>query len=637
MRQRRASWAVAIALVAAAFLASAAAAATPEEELAERYAPVVRLVEQVEECGHGEPYEPIDVTAVLENEDVALRGPWDRTNVVKVGPTADDLATGKYEYHLDFPGDALNPGCDYERWSRRLTDARPTVYARVVGEDGAPGEIALQYWFFYVFNDYNNKHEGDWEMVQLVFDAPDAGAALETAPSRIGYSQHSGAEAADWGDDKLEIVGETHPVVYPAAGSHANYFEPALFLGRSAAEGVGCDDTNGPSRDLRPQVALIPTDAAAYGRTHPWLRFDGRWGEKQKSFYNGPTGPNDKRQWTEPISWADDTFRDSSFAVPAGGLLGTEATDFFCDAVAAGSNLLTRATENPTPVLIVLAGLVVLALWAVSRTEWHPSAPLRLGRRRAWGQLLTASRRMYRRRWRLFALIGVGFIPVGVVIALAQTLVLRVADLGVGAEGESNSVAAALALALGLLFTFTAVTIVQAITARAMAEIDADRPVSALGAFRLAFTSGAPLVGALVIAAAVIFVLDLTVIGIPIAAWLAVRWSLVAQVIELEGERRPYVALRRSAELVRGHWLRVASITAAVALVLLLGPLVGALLLLVSSASFAVVNVVAGLVYAAVMPFVAIATTYLYFDLRVRDELEPRAAARHDVLPAEIA
>jgi hypothetical protein len=37
------------------------------------------------------------------------------------------------------------------------------------------------------------------------------------------------------------------------------------------------------------------------------------------------------------------------------------------------------------------------------------------------------------------------------------------------------------------------------------------------------------------------------------------------------------------------------------------------------------------------MPFVAIATTYLYFDLRVRDELEPRAAARHDVLPAEIA
>ena len=27
-----------------------------------------------------------------------------------------------------------------------------------------PGRIALQYWLFYVFNDFNNLHEGDWEM-----------------------------------------------------------------------------------------------------------------------------------------------------------------------------------------------------------------------------------------------------------------------------------------------------------------------------------------------------------------------------------------------------------------------------------------------------------------------------------------
>ena len=48
----------------------------------------------------------------------------------------------------------------------------------------------------------------------------------------------------------------------------------------------------------------------------------------------------------------------------------------------------------------------------------------------------------------------------------------------------------------------------------------------------------------------------------------------------------------------------------------------------------ALLNVVSGLVYAVAMPFVALATVYVYFDMRVRDEL---AAERlPDALPAEI-
>jgi hypothetical protein len=35
----------------------------------------VRLVEQAEPCGAGEPYEPIDVELVLGNDEVAFRGP----------------------------------------------------------------------------------------------------------------------------------------------------------------------------------------------------------------------------------------------------------------------------------------------------------------------------------------------------------------------------------------------------------------------------------------------------------------------------------------------------------------------------------------------------------------------------------
>jgi hypothetical protein len=53
-----------------------------------------------------------------------------------------------------------------------------------------------------------------------------------------------------------------------------------------------------------------------------------------------------------------------------------------------------------------------------------------------------------------------------------------------------------------------------------------------------------------------------------------------------------------------------------------------------TSISLAYLNVIAGLVYAVTMPFVAIATVYVYFDTRVRDELAPEREPEE--LPAEI-
>ena len=101
-----------------------------------------------------------------------------------------------------------------------MPHAQPTVYAHVATDPSYPGQLALQYWMFYVYNDWNNLHEGDWEMIQLNFSAPTAEAALASGdhPYEVGYSQHTGGEKAGWGDSKLQIVGGTHPVVYPAAG-----------------------------------------------------------------------------------------------------------------------------------------------------------------------------------------------------------------------------------------------------------------------------------------------------------------------------------------------------------------------------------------------------------------------------------
>jgi len=628
-------------LLAAVLLAPArsSAQASPELELAQRYAPVVRLVEQKEPCGHGEPYVPTNVNLVLGNAEVALRGPWDTTNVVKVAPTAADLSRGLFGYHLDLPGNALKPGCTYDEWSHELNaGSSPVTYARVVGEAAYPGQLALQYWFFYVYNDFNDKHEGDWEMIQLDFDAPTAAAALQAKPALVGYSQHEGAESARWGDAKLTIVDGTHPVVYPALGSHANYFGPALYLGRSAAQGVGCDNTNGPSTELRPVVELVPTDPAAAVRAFPWLGFDGHWGEEHQGFYNGPTGPNTKLQWTEPISWSEDSWRDTSFTVPAGGAVGSNATDFFCGAVAAGSNLLTSIVGNPSPLLLALAALLVALIWLSSRTDWRPSAPLRLRRRRAWGAMITSGWRMYVSHLGLFVRIGLLFVPVGLLITLVQYVVFRVGGLAPLAEsaGDSNALVAMLAFSLGALFTLVGLAFVQTATAIAMVELDEERPIGALAAYRLALPRLGAVAGSLVLAGLVVAVCDLTTIGIVIAVWLIVRWSLLAQVIALE-KKSAFRALRRSGELIRGDWWRACTLTVVVAgLGLLLGPLIGSLLLFATSASFDFVNLVSSLVYVVVLPFVAITTTYLYYDLLVGERSEAaRRADRRQILPAE--
>ena len=627
----------AFAVLAAALLLPAAARAdlTDEQALADRFAPVVRLVAQDEKCGPGEPYEPIDVDLLFGENTVALRGPWNTTDLVQIGPEAADLVN-RYEYHLDYPGSALSPGCDYERWNRRLTEGSPpTVYAHVIGDPGHPGQLSLQYWLFYVFNQFNNLHEGDWEMIQLDFDAADAADALTKTPVAVGYSSHEGAERADWGDEKLEIVDGTHPVVYPAAGSHANKFGDALYLGSSAEAGVGCDNTEGPHREIRPVVKTIPSDADAAARAFPWITFEGRWGELQAAFFNGPTGPNLKTQWTEPVEWSDG-WRDRSYAVPAGGLFGTHATDFFCVAVEQGSRGLVQLLRSPVAFLIFLAALLALAIFVITRTTWSPVAPLRLARRRSSGQILRASARMYVRRAPLFLGLGILFIPLGMVISLVQAAVLGGFGLvGVDASGESAGAIVLLITALGISLALFGLALLQGATSCALVRADAGRPIGPFGAYRLTLAKGRELFGSVSMAVVSALILVATGFLIPFAAWLAVRWSFLAQTIVLEDT--PAVAsLRRSGRLVRGHWLRVAALVGIGAvLALLAGPFFGALLILVTDAPLALMNVLAGIVYALAMPFVALVTTYLYFDARVRQELPPERDP--DELPAEIA
>jgi hypothetical protein len=293
-----------------------------------------------------------------------------------------------------------------------------------------------------------------------------------------------------------------------------------------------------------------------------------------------------------------------------------------------------QLVHRPLQFTLLLAALALLLLYALSRTSWRPVAPLRLARRRAWGQTLAAAARMYLARPGLMLGIGVLFIPIAFLTALLQSLIVHGTDiLGLETGSGPGGLLGLFVLAMGTALTLLGLGLAQAATARALVEVDRGRPVGPLRAYLLAADSIRPLLGALVIAATAVSLLVGSIYLIPIAIWLAGRWALIAPSIELEG-LGALAGLRRSRLLVQGAWLKVASlIVVGAALAIVVGPIVGALLILATSAPFWLVNLIAGAIYAVTLPLVALTTTYVYFDRRVADELAEPAPSD---LPAEI-
>jgi hypothetical protein len=422
--------------------------------------------------------------------------------------------------------------------------------------------------------------------------------------------------------------------VYPADGSHANFYGEALYLGASGSQGVGCDDTRNAGLVTHPAVQTIPSDPAQALAGFPWIGFEGRWGEQQPAFFNGPTGPNLKEQWTEPIRWSQ-SWRDRAYAVPVGGAAGTRTTDFFCATMAGGSRLLGRAVSDPWPTIAGVLAALALVAYGLRRATWRPTAPLRLAHRRAWGQILSAAARMYASRLRLFVGIGVLILPVSVVITVLQAIVLHASRLfGIEVDGEAAGAFVLVVVAIGTALTLLGLGVMQAATALAMVELDEGRAVRPIRAYRMALRRLWPVLGAIVIAVVVVSVMIPFLFLIPVAIWLAVRWALVVPVVALEG-LGPLAAIRRSSRLVRGDWLKVGSLTIVSAgITLALGPLIGTALIVLTSVPLGLLNLIAGVVYMLTMPFIALTTMYVYLDTRVGEELRPPPDPSE--LPAQI-
>ena len=592
---------------------------TSAEMLIQKHSPILFLREQSEECdSSGEAYEPIAVDVLLDNPEIVLRD-GDGAEI-EAGPTAVDLFGGSEELYLDFPGRPRDPGCDYERDNRRLQQGRQAVtYARIVLEDGFD-ELALQYWFFYYFNDWNNTHEGDWEMIQLAFAATSTEEALGQTPIRIAYSQHSGGQVLPWDDEKLQREGE-HPIVYPAAGSHANYFEPETYLGRAEqGAGFGCDDTSSPHRRIELEVRLMPDAVSDPADEYAWLTFEGRWGQLESGHFSGPTGPNRKEKWDKPFTW-EQGLRSSDVKVP-GQFLGPNAVDVFCSVVAIGSSTLLPVIEEWP--LLFLAGLTATLgtiVYAYRHTRFTPAPVEPLRRRRRIGQILTASAKLYRRNVRLFLVIGAIFIPAGIVASLVQWIVFAPIDPILELTSNDLALRFAIALSLGVTELGLAYAFVFVVSTLAVRKIETGESVGVVALIREAWDSLRIWLPARLKAMLTVAALGISIIGIPWAIRAAIRYSFIEQSVLLDDETEsPRKASNRLVD--RDLWWVAASTLLILGVAIAAAPILGMLLLLAfRSAPLPFINFLTSAVYVLLTPYVAIAFAMIYFDLGEREDV----------------
>lgn len=134
----------------------------------------------------------------------------------------------------DFTGDRRVDHRDVEVMTDILRAgqvAPDTVSAQVAHTTG--DRVVVQYWFIYMYNFVEDEggdgvpalaHKGDREFIQLVF--PDLDAAMAGEPESIAYSQHYRGVSIEDPDLDGDLFNGTHPLVFPARGSHASYPAP---------------------------------------------------------------------------------------------------------------------------------------------------------------------------------------------------------------------------------------------------------------------------------------------------------------------------------------------------------------------------------------------------------------------------
>lgn len=299
--------------------------------LALRHAPVFKL--HRDEVFRPAPVElALDAATLRFGNGAALPG----------APGPRDLRQSpQVEAELDLPGSTVAELV--EAYEMRRDDFMPKVYytaARLGDRSAEPGagpeHIVLQYYVHFFADTWGDgvegghRHEGDWEVVQIVLDS-------SLAPLNVTASQQMvlardtlrpGGMTISW--ENLDRIG-THPVLYAGKGGHSMYFRSG-----STRYAAGLELHDGLGTWMLPSFTGLMTDypdTAPYDlervarpdndRPTPWLLYAGRWGQRDFPFTpddrptlssgDGPQGPVFRGDanaaggvpsvWLDPHAW----------------------------------------------------------------------------------------------------------------------------------------------------------------------------------------------------------------------------------------------------------------------------------------------------------------------------------------------
>ncbi len=281
-----------LALLAAAAVAASSSAATPPQDLLQTYEPV--LLFDASEHWAPEAVESFLADARVEKQVSA--GRWQLLPAQPL-PVSNAGCTRSPCYRFDLPCPLRGGVACYLGMSVRAGQwQRPVVYGRVVA---SPNGYLLRYWLFYELDDWHSlrnrlwqAHEGDWESISVAVDN-------DGQPQFAAYSEHCSGTVRTW--SAVTKRGGTHPVVYVALGSHANYFTNtpsstrfteclksgfgsaavtriAQLAQEKIVDRVGTAHPLGPA-DLPGVTPLELVELAP--ASVDWARFPGRWSEGQ--------------------------------------------------------------------------------------------------------------------------------------------------------------------------------------------------------------------------------------------------------------------------------------------------------------------------------------------------------------------
>jgi hypothetical protein len=221
------------------------------------------------------------IASVVPGEDVA------RLELGFLGARYGDGRPARADDYLDECGGSHAADAALARQGEGFADV---VYGRAL-RDG-PGRLWLQYWLFFYYADRGllglERHEGDWQMVQLRLGG-------EGEPEEATFARRGEAERLRWDELVRAADGRDRmAVVYPARGSHA----PRPRAGSFAAP-VVADHNDGLGPRTRPRLVPIGDDGPG------WAAWPGRWGSTRRREYfeaDSPRGPRWHPQWRDPAT-----------------------------------------------------------------------------------------------------------------------------------------------------------------------------------------------------------------------------------------------------------------------------------------------------------------------------------------------